>query len=75
MLLSAPKPIPKGDFDYFSSISYSLYPYLNTRIPGINHADEMLNFWGPVPSPIFNLTEITLSKRMLQLWTTFAKYG
>jgi len=53
MLLSAPKPIPKG----------------------INHADEMLNFWGPVPSPIFNLTEITLSKRMLQLWTTFAKYG
>jgi carboxylesterase type B len=41
---------------------------------GIAHADELLYLFA-FPTYANNATEATLSKRMLQVWTTFAAYG
>lgn len=45
---------------------------------GVDHADEMIYlFIYPFPSqpPLLNDEEEKLSRKMIQVWTNFAKYG
>lgn len=41
---------------------------------GVNHADELIYLFA-FPTLDHNATEAVLSRRMLQVWTTFAKHG
>ncbi|KAI9562247.1 hypothetical protein GHT06_013212 [Daphnia sinensis] len=58
-------------FDFFGKISLISSDEVLPR--GVMHADEIMYlFTMPIPH---NETEIDLSRKMLQVWTTFAKYG
>jgi len=63
-------------FDFDGRYSLYFYMYFGHWPPyphGVSHADELMylfEFFFP-----FNATEKLLSKRMLKVWTNFAKYG
>jgi len=65
-----------GNAYWYSYDFRSRFSILGSTDPipqGINHADELQ---GLIVTPyLFNATENLLSKRMLQVWTNFAKYG
>ena len=54
------------------------YQHIHNKIlfempTGVMHADEIMYlFTMPIPH---NETEVELSRRMIEVWTTFAKYG
>lgn len=68
-------------FNYEGRNSLFIYLFAGNYPPiphGVNHADEMIYLYiYPFPSdpPFLDEREKKLSKKMIQVWTNFAKYG
>lgn len=58
----------------FSLYTVLFFPNLPPIPHGVCHADELIYLFA-FPTYGNNFTEAIVSQRMLQVWTTFAKYG
>ncbi len=71
-----PRPPMEHGNNTFIVLIYLLFLKTSNKshASGVSHADELLYMFN-FPTYTNNATEAVLSRRMLDVWTAFAKYG